>query len=264
VLWCETAICEERTADGATVTRRAFGLGEQVNGQTRFFATDHLGSVREVTDGAGALLARYAFDPWGRRTVTAGTDVTSVGFTGHRTHAASGLALALYRGYDAGLGRWVSEDPIGFRGGSNFYRYVDNAPAEHLDLLGDQQCTPRKTCSVQVRCRSLGGLFAIGGWLAGAVHCYIVVKDSGGTTRTISGGQDQDGNLEVWNTQGQAKGNSDGDRVVYSRDPVSCDKVDCVVQHAKATTASRRRYGAFGGPNCNTWAQGAIAQCGVY
>ena len=32
VLWCETAICEERAADGVTVTRRAFGLGEQVNG----------------------------------------------------------------------------------------------------------------------------------------------------------------------------------------------------------------------------------------
>jgi YD repeat-containing protein len=30
VLWCETVICEERAADGVTVTRRPFGLGEQV------------------------------------------------------------------------------------------------------------------------------------------------------------------------------------------------------------------------------------------
>lgn len=62
VLWCETAICEERAADGVTVTRRAFGLGEQISGQARYFTTDHLGSVREVTDTAGTLLARYAFD----------------------------------------------------------------------------------------------------------------------------------------------------------------------------------------------------------
>ena len=104
VLWCETAICEERAAaDGVTVTRRAFGLGEQINGQVRFFTTDHLGRVREVPDTAGTLLARYAFDPWGRRTVTACTDVTTVGFTGHRTHTGAGLALTLYRGYDAGL-----------------------------------------------------------------------------------------------------------------------------------------------------------------
>ncbi|MCU0250713.1 MAG: hypothetical protein MUE61_10910 [Vicinamibacterales bacterium] len=84
-------------ADGVTVTRRAFGLGEQINGQARHFTTDHLGSAREVTDTAGALLARYAFDPWGRFTVTAGTDVTSVSFTGHRMHAPSSLALKATR-----------------------------------------------------------------------------------------------------------------------------------------------------------------------
>ena len=136
VLWCETAICEERAADGVTVTRRAFGLGEQVNGEARFFTTDHLGSVREVTDTAGTLLARYAFDPWGRRTVTAGTDVTTVGFTGHRTHTTSGLALTLYRGYDAELARWMTRDPAGLVDGINLYSYVSNAPTRWLDLLG--------------------------------------------------------------------------------------------------------------------------------
>jgi RHS repeat-associated protein len=136
VLWCETAICEERAADGVTVTRRAFGLGEQVNGTARFFTTDHLGSVREVTDATGTLLARYAFDPWGRRTVTAGTDVTTVGFTGHRTHTSSGLALALYRGYDAGLGRWVSDDPMGMMAGINYQAYVVNTPITTFDPLG--------------------------------------------------------------------------------------------------------------------------------
>ena len=143
VLWCETAICEERAADGTTVTRRAFGVGEQINGTARYFTTDHLGSVREVTDTAGTLLARYAFDPWGRRTVTAGTDVTSVGFTGHRTHAASGLALALYRGYDPGLGRWVSEDPIGLADGSSAYAYVGNGPGGFVDPQGLLRYKPR-------------------------------------------------------------------------------------------------------------------------
>ena len=131
VLWCQTAICEERAADGVTVTLRAFALGEPINGQARYFTTDHLGSVREVTDTAGALLARYAFDPWGRRTVTAGSDVTTVGFTGHRAYTNSGLALTLYRGYDAGLARWVSEDPAGLSDGPNRYRYVTNPLGWH-------------------------------------------------------------------------------------------------------------------------------------
>ncbi len=144
VLWCETAICEERAADGVTVTRRAFGLGEQVNGQARFFTTDHLGSVREDTDSTGTLLARYAFDPWGRRTVTAGADITTVGFTGHRTDTSPGLTLALYRGYDAGFARWVSEDPLGIGAGGNhnLFGYVENRVVVLVDPLGLKSAIP--------------------------------------------------------------------------------------------------------------------------
>lgn len=54
VLWCETAICEERAADGVTVTRRAFGLGEQigVGGATRI-AVDFSRNVRSGRIEAG-------------------------------------------------------------------------------------------------------------------------------------------------------------------------------------------------------------------
>jgi YD repeat-containing protein len=67
VAWCEKEICEERAADGTTVTRRAFTHGEQVVGASRFFARNHLDSVAEVTDGTSTVLAGYAFDPWERR-----------------------------------------------------------------------------------------------------------------------------------------------------------------------------------------------------
>jgi RHS repeat-associated protein len=136
VVWCESEICEERAADGTTVTRRAFSLGEQVAGAARFFAPDHLGSVEAVTDGTSAVLARYVFDPWGRRTLTAGTDVTSVGYVGYRWHPSGTLALTLYRGYDAESGRWVSQDPIGMQGGSNFFAYAENNPVRFNDPLG--------------------------------------------------------------------------------------------------------------------------------
>jgi YD repeat-containing protein len=45
VVWCEERICEERAADGVTVARRAFALGEQVAGTAKYFTTDHLGSI---------------------------------------------------------------------------------------------------------------------------------------------------------------------------------------------------------------------------
>jgi len=146
VLWCERAICEEHDATGTTVARRAFARGEQVAGAARFFARDHLGSVTEVTDTAGTLLARYTFDPWGRRTLVIGTDVTTVGFTGHRWQANGELWLTLYRGYDANSGRWLSQDPIGVLGGVNLYSYAAGNPVRFADPLG-----LKITCSSTVR-----------------------------------------------------------------------------------------------------------------
>jgi RHS repeat-associated protein len=136
VLWCEMAICEERDADGTTVTRRPFTLSEHVAGVARFFGVDHLGSVGDVTDTTSAVVGRYAFDPWGRRTLTAGSDVTSVGFTGHQRHSASGLSLAWYRGYDVELGRWISDDPAGLIDGPNLNAYVGNNPINRVDPTG--------------------------------------------------------------------------------------------------------------------------------
>jgi hypothetical protein len=40
------------------------------------------------------------------------------------------------RWYDPQQGRFVSEDPIGLRGGTNFYRYVGNDPLNHKDPFG--------------------------------------------------------------------------------------------------------------------------------
>lgn len=40
------------------------------------------------------------------------------------------------RYYDPRLGRFISEDPIGFEAGVNFYSYVDNRPVNVKDPLG--------------------------------------------------------------------------------------------------------------------------------
>jgi uncharacterized protein RhaS with RHS repeats len=42
--------------------------------------------------------------------------------------------------YDPKIGRWLNEDPIGFRAGDpNLFRYVGNAPSSATDALGLQQ-----------------------------------------------------------------------------------------------------------------------------
>ena len=53
----------------------------------------------------------------------------------HKWVIGSGCDRA--RGYDVNTGRWLSEDPIGYRGdASNLYRYVGNSPTNAVDPFG--------------------------------------------------------------------------------------------------------------------------------
>ena len=144
VIWCGSEICEERAGDGTTVNQRPFKHGEQVGSASPFFGADHLGSVTEVTDSSAALLARYAFDPWGRRVLATGTDATTLGYTGHRMHEASALALTMFRAYDPAAARWLSEDPLLTKTSDparsvsmpNRYRYASNSPVRWFNPTG--------------------------------------------------------------------------------------------------------------------------------
>ncbi len=135
-LWDGTEMVEERDATGGMVAKRFFSQGEQINGIKYYFTKDHLGSVRDVTDGNGILQARYDYDPYGRRTKVFGSIDADFGFTGHYYHNSSGLYLAIYRAYDANLGRWINRDPISERGDFNLYMYVANNPISRVDYFG--------------------------------------------------------------------------------------------------------------------------------
>ena len=127
--------CEFRNANGA-VQFQLYPQGQYQSGAAYFYTRDHLGSIREMTNTSGTVLARYDYDPWGRSTTVIGTNKPDFNFTGLYQHAKSGLDMAAYRFYDPDLGRWLNRDPIGEAGGLNLYGYVENDPINLWDPLG--------------------------------------------------------------------------------------------------------------------------------
>jgi RHS repeat-associated protein len=147
-VWDGTTLREQRDAAN-NVTRRYYGQGV-VQGATLpaaatdklCYTRDHLGSIRELVDGTGALRARYEYDPYGDRTKLSGTADADLGYTGHYQDVSGSLLAAPFRCYDPKLGRWLSRDPIGEEGGINLYGYVENDPINWIDPFGLREGSP--------------------------------------------------------------------------------------------------------------------------
>ena len=141
-VWCDNMLCEER--DGAGVlTKRFFDQGMKVEtGPVTgafFYTRDHLGSIREMTDGSGTVRARYAYDPYGRGARLSGDMAADFGFAGMFFAAEAGLSVARFRAFDPTLGRWLSRDPLRnaeITEGANLYAYVRNNSINAVDPLG--------------------------------------------------------------------------------------------------------------------------------
>ncbi|MBE9546915.1 MAG: RHS repeat-associated core domain-containing protein [Proteobacteria bacterium] len=63
----------------------------------------------------------------------------SVGFTGYRIDAESGLYHAPFREYDPLVASWTTSDPI--KSGELWYAYCSNNPVRFIDPLGLDKCT---------------------------------------------------------------------------------------------------------------------------
>ena len=106
--------------------------------ETDWYLTDRLGSVRILVDDAGTPLNHLSYDAYGQLTgesVPAAGD--RFGYTGREREPITHEQFNRGRYYDAVIGRWTQEDPIGFAGGdANLYRYVGNAPTNFTDADG--------------------------------------------------------------------------------------------------------------------------------
>lgn len=101
---------------------------------TLSYLADALGSPVALADDTGALPTTYTYAPFGD-TAVSGPSANPVQFTG-RENDGTGLYYYRARYYDPVRGRFVSEDPLGFRGGISKYAYVINNPMIWIDPWG--------------------------------------------------------------------------------------------------------------------------------
>ncbi|WP_162818276.1 RHS repeat-associated core domain-containing protein [Aquirhabdus parva] len=108
--------------------------------------TDHLGTVRAVSQGDGTntrtVLWRFEGDAFGDTLPNEDVDGNGIKFTmpirmpGQYYDAEVGTSYNYFRDYDASTGRYVESDPIGLSGGNNTYGYVGGNPNSKIDPDG--------------------------------------------------------------------------------------------------------------------------------
>src|SRR5262249_8800436 len=128
---------------GSTVTANILsgGLDEVLlrtdSAGPRIFLVDAIGSTVALTDATAALQTQYTYDAFGKTSTSGPSSSSSFQFTG-READPTGLYYYRARYYNPTLGRFISEDPIGFAGGdSNLYAYVSNDPTNTTDPTGE-------------------------------------------------------------------------------------------------------------------------------
>lgn len=180
------AIVKATTSGGTTTT------------SVRYLHRDNLGSVTTVTNEAGAVIERLAYEPFGKRRFANGTadpngtilpQNTDRGFTGHEMVDEIGLVHMNGRVYDPTIGRFMSADPyIQFAGdlqSYNRYSYLLNNPLWATDPSGYKINWGRVVRTVV----AVVVAYYTGTWIGGEVTwAYAATSANAATIGSVAGG----------------------------------------------------------------------------
>lgn len=116
-------------------------IAETRGGVRSLYTPDPLGSTVALYDSTQTKTDSWVYWPFGEvktRTGTTATPFQYVGTMGYRQDSSSRTYVRA-RELDVDKGRWMTEDPIGFRGMDwNLYRYVTSNPTSSVDPYGLQ------------------------------------------------------------------------------------------------------------------------------
>jgi RHS repeat-associated protein len=224
------------------------------SGNTEWYLTDQLGSVVAIAS-TSAILDQITYDPFGNIvTQTNATDSVRFGFAGMEYDSVTGLYYDHARYYDAVIGRFTSQDPMGFAAGdTNLYRYVNNGPSEVADPTGeDIYLVPGNPIALGYRHITVVVTDPVSGWYKeynGGGPGGSPGTQNGGSSPNPGGGPPTATSSPILS----------GPFPTYGMKPVLVAQGNFNLQIVKLNTAFRVTkqipfYDAWGGPNSNTWA----------
>jgi RHS repeat-associated protein len=159
-------------------------LAQSDGTNVKYFGYDGLGSVRQLTDSAGAVQLAQTFDPYGNPYAKAGTTTTNLGFSGEQTDS-NGFVYLRARYYSVGSGQFFQADPS--RQEANLYGYAIENPVRYADPSG--------------QCVDWGEInsYILPIWVFGPPRSIVdLVKECGQNISTFSNGvRNANGNLQV-------------------------------------------------------------------
>ncbi|MFB9429459.1 RHS repeat-associated core domain-containing protein [Streptoalloteichus tenebrarius] len=116
-------------------------VSRESGGTTRRYLTDALGSTLGLSDNSGTV-ANYTYEPFGRTYISGNDAGNPYRYTG-REDDGTGLYFSRARYYSPALRRFLSEDPIGFAGGTNLHANVGNQPTALTDPMSTKPSSSR-------------------------------------------------------------------------------------------------------------------------
>ena len=145
-------------------------ISERRNGVLHDYMVDPLGSTIGLVDSTQSVTDTFAYSPFGEVVSRTGTTTTPFQYVGSQGYYkdSSSRSYVRARTLNVNLGRWMTQDPIGFGGGDwNVYRYVMNNSINQTDPSGNN---PIIIIGVAV------GLFALSELIGVGRDCYIAVR----------------------------------------------------------------------------------------
>jgi RHS repeat-associated protein len=148
-------------------------LAEVRGSTTDYYEADGLGSITSLSTSAAALSNTYTYDSFGNTTNFTGTLRNPFSYTAREFDQETGLYEYRARYYDQTSGRFISEDPLGYRSDDlDFYRYVHASPVNYTDPSGLKTYDCGAGCGFRIERDPHKGLH-INWWCNGLEGCLL-------------------------------------------------------------------------------------------